>query len=351
MTLIRTILFALVLAVATTGAFGEIADRDILLTSEGVLYTVESRSPEGLDLETNSGRILLLTILRGSEAETTAVPASLYGGMHANPGLAWDHESKSLFVVWQKTPMPQMTSDLLFSSYQNGRWSEPTLINQAGFEIRKNLRLATTRYYFERRADGTMTRKPGLVLHVVWWTETGRGENAGYAMIRMENGAVKSIRNVTLPQLLGEEAALAHPVELPFDFNRELLRHPTITDNAAHDAVDITFADWNSDMFQNVTIRPITDDGVLDPPIGVWGGGFRPPGSFHRNIEPGSAISVLTNADRSKLLFHYRNGAAVEFLSVDTNTSTWSELRSVTTSEKLSLEAAVEALRRMIAAE
>jgi hypothetical protein len=351
MTCVRTLLLVLLVAIVPFSAYAQSADSDILLTSGGVLYTIESEFGEKLGINVPSSKVLSLHIQTAEKTESVLVPASLTGGMHTNPALAYDNESGSLFVFWQKTPFPQLTSDLLFASYQNGHWSDATLVNKAGFEIRRNLRLATTRYYLEREADGSATRKSGLIVHMVWWAETGYGETAGYAMLRLENGLVGSIQTADLVDLLGANREPSRIDPVPVEFNREIFRHPSLAGTSTHDAVEITFADWDTNRFQNVTIRPITDEGVLDPPIGVWGGSFGPPRSFYRSVETTSRVTVLPSGDRGKILFHFRNGNAVEYLMVDTKTSTWTDVRTVALNEKVSEEMATEALRRLAASE
>lgn len=340
MKLLRTFL---VLALLVPSALlAEDFDRDILLTEEGTLYTIESVYSENvIGLSTQSTKVLQLTTQRGDLSESVIVPASLNGGMHSDPALAYDSESKTLVVFWQKTPNPRINSDLLFCSLQENRWSEPTLVDNGALSFRFNLRIAVTRYVGERLDNVTVEKKPALVIHAVWWNQDGYGEQAGYAMLSLENGVVKSKQVSDLVDLLGisRDPAVA-PVSENFD--RDLLRNPAIF-AISNDAVEVVFADWQTNRFQKLSIRPIRANGVLIPPIGVWRGDFK---ALDTPVSINSRVSVIPGAEDGKLLFYFRSPKGIDYLMV--NDGVWSDLKSVVINERVSPDAAVEALRRLI---
>jgi hypothetical protein len=341
----RTLLLIALFALTSVSAFGTGVDRDILLTDQGVLYTVESRFTEDLEITSESLKVLQLSIQQGDKVETILVPATLTGGNNSNAALTYDTESQTLFVIWQRTPSPRLSSDLLIVSFKDGKWSPPVSIDNAAFEIRYNLRIATTRFLIEQQPDGTVARKQGFVIHVVWWAETGHGETPGYAMIAFDNGAVRSIQTADLVSLLGPYRNPGEVVELDPEFDLDLFRNPAIFESITHDAVEMIFADMGTNRFQRMAIRPIRADGVLTPPIGIWQGAFGPPKMF-RDVVESSRISILPGADPSKMIFHYRTATTVDYLSV--SGSTWSERRSIALNDRVSAETAVEALRRLI---
>lgn len=345
------LLLAIVFVFASMGASAQGVDRDILLTPEGKLFTVESVYADDFeDLETSSDRVLHMTIQDGEEIESVFVPASLGGGLHNNAALAWDSESQSLFIFWQRTPNPQLTSELLFASYREGAWSEPSVVENGSLHLRSNLRIATTSIYFQEGENESLVRRTGLIIHATWWNETGYGEDAGYAMLALENGAVRSIVSVDLLALLGENRNPNDQVVLPENYDRTLFKHPAIFENATHDSVDLVFADALTSRFHKVTVKPVKGHGVLLPPIGIWGGSFGPPTEFYREAANKSGrITVIPGTDPAKFIFYYRGKDKLEYMTV--NGSAWSEVRPLALSEKVSAEAGVEALRRLIASQ
>ena len=60
----KRLLLILLVAIAPATLFADVADRDVLLTQDGTLYTVESVNNDGPG---DASRILNLTIQRGSD--------------------------------------------------------------------------------------------------------------------------------------------------------------------------------------------------------------------------------------------------------------------------------------------
>src|SRR5512142_671598 len=106
------IILAIVLLPLAAAAAG-VPDRDVLLTSDGTLYTVESVSSEAVpNLRTPSQSVLLMTTQNGTTYSTDVAPASLNGGFNVYPSLAYDPQSKTLFLFWQMALNGFLTSDL-----------------------------------------------------------------------------------------------------------------------------------------------------------------------------------------------------------------------------------------------
>jgi len=335
-------LIAIVVLFVPSLLWGTNIDREILLTEEGTLYAIESIYAETLpNVATESTKVLQLSTQKGETSETILVPASLGGGVHSDPALAYDSESETLLVFWQKTPNPRLNSDLLFCSYQDGTWSEPTLVDNGAFSFRFNLRIAVTRFVRESSAGGIPEKKPGLVIHAVWWNQDGYGEQAGYAMLALENGVVKSKRVTNLVDLLGSSRASA-VVPVADNFDRDMLRNPAIF-ALGNDGVEVVFADWKTNLFQKLEIRPIRADGVLTPIIGIARGSFKPTVD---SVTINSRMTIIPGTDDKKMLFYFRSPRGYDYLML--NDGVWSELKSVALSDRVSPEAAVEALRRLI---
>src|SRR5437763_894935 len=107
----KRLLLILALILAPAALFGQIADRDVLLTPDGTLYTIESKA----EIEGDSNRALQLTIVHGNKSIITTIPETLTG-TNWRPALTYDAESKTVFVFWIGQ-MNGMSSKLLFASY------------------------------------------------------------------------------------------------------------------------------------------------------------------------------------------------------------------------------------------
>src|SRR5258707_295444 len=121
----------LAILLLSASAFAQVADRDVLVTPEGTVYTVEQQTPsESSGVAATS--ILELSIQNGSsEAKHVLVPESLSAGFHSDGTLAYDASSKTLFVLW--THMPNaMSSELLLASYREGKWQPAVSIDYRG---------------------------------------------------------------------------------------------------------------------------------------------------------------------------------------------------------------------------
>ena len=77
-----------------------VRERDVLLTGDGVVYTVEAVHDSDV-AEGRSSRYLRMFIQQGNERTSAEIPAAQYGGLHGQPALAYDSLSETLFVFWQ----------------------------------------------------------------------------------------------------------------------------------------------------------------------------------------------------------------------------------------------------------
>ncbi|MEO8217919.1 MAG: hypothetical protein ABI718_12630 [Acidobacteriota bacterium] len=345
---LRHSIAVLLLLVAPAVAFAQASDRDVLLTNEGTLYTIESEYSSDYEFAADSSKLLHLTIQNGTETQSVFVPESLNPGIHSDPALAWDAESRTLFVFWQRTPNPRTSSDLLFSSLHEGVWSRATLVTNTEFEFRSNFRIGMTRLAGEQQPDGSYLNKPALIIHVTWWNQNGHGEDGGYAMLQLENGLVKTKSVFNLNEMLAEHRAL-EPAPLPEDYNRELFRHPAILEQPTHDSVELIFADWDTNRFEKISVRPIVAQGYMKPPVGFWRGEFPAAPGFRNVVE--SRVTLLPGAgvDDSNLLFYFRSGKGYDYMVV--KNGTWSEVKSIAFNEKITSDMALEAMRKLIAAQ
>lgn len=334
----KRLLVTLAVLLAATVAVAQ-GERDILLTDDGKLYTVESVVSETMpQLKASSARALVLTIDDGGRKSTTVVPATLVGGMHFNPALNYDSDSKSLFVFWQHRFNGGLASEVVFCSYSAGTWGPATALDDADYDIRENLRIAVTRKVEMRGEDGRKSVVPELTVHAIWWHTHGRTEEARYAMLTIEKGSVTAITVRNLADFVTDRRSyLVNTI-----FQTDLLRYPAIFESPSRDSVDIVFGDLTTKAMHRVTLKPV-GDGRLRIPIGVRDIAFDPPSSRANSSGP---ISVISSSTSNRIVYHYDSEGAVKYVMYDGRM--WSGERALSLSQTLSRDGAVEVLRKML---
>ena len=335
----KRLLFVLALIALPTMLLAQTTlDRDVLMTPDGTLYTVESTINDG-SVAKDVNIYLRLTAQRGSERQTVVVPDSLTAGAHSQAALAYDNDSKTLFLFWLHMPNA-MSSELLLSSYRNGSFEPAVSLASKAFHLEYNLRIKTS----HRLGDDP------LLVHAVWWEVTGDDEGARYGLFVIEKGVVSTIYLDDLsnflfidqndnPTVQGVPSFVVDP-----NFNREILRHPTLIDTGNTDSMDVIFGDMRTNSFNRLTLKPIIQ-GRIHIPIGHGPGPrFAAPKSF---IQPwsGSVDTIVSSRDGSMLLYNTTKDA-VNYIVY--SGSAWSSVKSVALSDKLSADAAVAALSRMM---
>ena len=331
-------LLILALLVAPVLLHAQSPDRAILLAPNGTVYTVDSTLNEGAGSITSS-RYLTLTIQNGTSILKTNVPASLTGGNNWQPELAFDSDSDTLFVFWLHSQNTILgANELLFSSYQNGKWNAPSSIDDVPYHFRYNLRVGMTRSVQAQDDGGGARQVPGLTVHVAWWDESSVGEVCRYAMLTVEKGVVTAVYRRDLPDFINN--AYMRSFELGND-DRELLRHPIVFESPDHDTVDIVFGDMQTNTIHRLTLKPVLDSRVRIP-IGVRDGGF--PAPHHKLTSDAKLSAIATPYDR--LVFYYIANGAVKYLQFEDGS--WQREKTITLTDAVSAEAAVSALRRMV---
>jgi hypothetical protein len=337
----KRLLFLLALVLVPTALFAQ-ADRDLLLTPDGTLYTIESEVNDG-SAPAEVNQFLRLTIQRGTEITYSIVPESLSAGMHWRPALAYDPDSRTLFVFWLKMPNG-MSSELLLAAYSNGRWQKAVSIDNHAYHLRFNLRIGITRRVAQLQRDGSYSDVAALLVHAVWWEQTGAGEQARYALMVVENGTVPSFE---LHDLSEFAAPLLDTFNVDPNFNSEILKHPALLDAASHDSIDVLFGDTRTNSFNRVNLRPIAD-GRIHIPIGHGGGHFGAPKSFSADWS-GRVSTISSGHDGSNLILYNATKDSVSYLLY--SNGVWSGLKSLPLTDKLTAEGAVSALTRMLNAQ
>ncbi|HKB78584.1 MAG TPA: hypothetical protein VKH35_02605 [Thermoanaerobaculia bacterium] len=339
----KRILVAFALVLMPAILFAQAPDRDVLLTSDGTLYTVESVVNDGA-APAGVSRYLTLTIQHENEApQTMIVPDSLSAGTSWRPALAFDDDSQTLFVFWLRMPNA-MSSELLLSSYAGGTWLNTLSIDNQPYHIRYNLRIAITRRVAQLQDGGSYTDIPALLVHAVWWDETGYGENARYALISITRGVPGAPEIHDLNEFAMSPPML--PNETAPDFNSEVLKHPAFVDNGTDDSVDVIFGDTHYNLFNRVTLKPVAD-GRIHIPVGVRPGGPRIPAPTAFSADWSGRISTIVSPHHSgQMLLYNSTATSVDYLMY--TGGKWSTVKTLALNDKLSADAAVAALQRMM---
>jgi hypothetical protein len=332
----KRFLAAAAIVLSASAAFAQANDeRDVLLTQGGTLYTVESQLAPA---DSDSRRQLVLTVQNGDDNQTTVVPESLTAGFRCAPALTYDAESNTLFVFWLR--MPNITSsELLLATYHDGKWSTPVSVDNKGFRLRSNLRIAVTRQV----ADAANVDAPALIVHAVWWEQSSGGEQARYALVAIDKGAVSAVEVHDLSEF---QNAAPETAVVDANFNSEILRHPAILDNGSKDSIDVLFGDIRSNTFSRTTLKPIAQ-GRIHIPIGHSGGGpdrvIAAPAMFSANWS--GRVSAI-GAPNGNFLLYNTTSDSVRYIMFDDGA--WTAVRSVPVSDKLTTDGAVSVLSRML---
>ncbi|HEY8181326.1 MAG TPA: hypothetical protein VII32_03745 [Thermoanaerobaculia bacterium] len=338
----KRLVLALFFAIVPAALFAQVADRDVLLTPDGTLYMIESTDNVGAQAAAVQS-YLTLTIQRGNERTTTTVPESLGGGMHWRPALTYDADSKTLFVFWLKQPNP-FSSELLLASYSgDGRWQPAVSIDNQPYHLRYNLRIAVSTRISQLQNNGSFVDAPALLVHAVWWEETGYGEAARYGLFSVDKGKISFVELHDMSDFTNNVPMF--PTETDPKFNAEILKHPALIDNGTANSVDVIFGDKNYAVYNRVTLKPIAD-GRIHIPIGARPGGPRIPVAKSFTEPWTGRISTITSPRTGNVLLYNTSKDSVSYIMY--SSGSWSSVKTVALSEKLSAEAAVSALNRMM---
>ena len=340
----KRLLLSFALAFFATAGFGQIADRDVLVTPGGTVYTVEALTTSQA-AAMGSTRMLVLTVQNGNEVSHLYVPASTSAGFHVGGALAYDSDSNTLFIIWTHTSPSLGSSELLVTSYHEGIWTPAISIDNELYYRRSNLRLGITRRVSQLRADGSFADVPALLLHAVWWEESGEGEGARYALLTIDKGALSSIETHSLGEFVAPDNNVYNAVDPTF--NKEILRHPAIVSSPMQSSVDVIFGDIHSNAIHGATLRPIADHRIHIP-VGIGGGGsgkplnLAAPANFSADWK--GPITVIERADR--LVFANAGETALNYIMY-TN-GAWSSVKAIAIDGHFPAEAALAALDKMV---
>jgi hypothetical protein len=346
----KKLLLTLILILVAAGAQAQQRVSDVLLTNDGTLFTIASATrvevehDTGYSLDTPSTSVLRLSIQRDGETSTILVPASLNGGSHIAPTLAWDDSDKRLYIFWQRMPSIGAT-ELLFASYKDGSWSEVEAFDGGSWRTRFNLQVTITRFVSTRMDDGTVQPRPVLIAHAIWWEQFGDHEAARYAMLELEQGSVRSVKIFDLATFITRDSGY---YELPADYDRSIFRTPFLFEMPDSDSIEVLFANWYTNRYQLVNIRPISDEanGVLHIPIGVTRDEFEP-APIHVSDTQSALKAIRPNAASGSIIVYSHDGDTIDYCEL--RAGRWTKPAQLKLGSTTTLDTAIEALRRRAA--
>jgi hypothetical protein len=343
----KRLLVSFALALFATTAFAQVADRDVLVTPDGTVFTVETETPSPAG-SMDAMSTLVLTIQNGTTVSHVIVPNATSAGFHFSGALAYDPDSSTLFVLWLHSPNAE-SSELLLAPYRDGKWQPAVSVDSQGYRLRSNLRLGITRHISQMQPDGSYADVPALLLHAVWWEESGLGEQARYALLAIDKGALSSIDTHSLGEFLPPTDTLVYNAVDP-TFNKEILRHPAIVSSPMQNTVDVIFGDAQSNAFHGVSLHP-TADSRIHIPVGIGtgnGGGVgRPlnlvaPASFSADWT--GPITIIERGDR----LAFANVGANSLNYITYTSGAWTGVKSIAINSRFPAEAALAALDKMV---
>jgi hypothetical protein len=348
----KRLLVSFALALCATAALAQAVDRDVLVTPDGTVFTVETQTPSP-DSSMDAMSTLVLTIQNGSNVSHVSVPDSTSAGFHFSGALAYDPDSGTLFVLWLHAPNA-MSSELLLAPYRDGKWQPAVSVDNEGYRLRSNLRLGITRHVSQLLADGSSADAPALLLHAVWWEESGQGQEARYALLAIDKGALSSIDTHALGEFVDPTTNGYNAVDPTF--NKEILRHPAIVSSPMQSTVNIIFGDASSNAIHGVTLTPVIDlhpqaEHRIHIPVGIGGGNGAGGGRALNIVAPPTfsadwtgPITIIERGDR----LAFANVGATSLNYITYTNGAWTGVKSIAIDSKFPAEAALAALDKMV---
>lgn len=330
----------LLVALLSLSLVASAGQSDTMLTPAGTLFTIESELvSDSIDSTTVSDTHLFLTSRTGAETKKEMIPATIVDGSHTDAAMAFDSDSGMLFVFWIHSK--SLTgSELLFASRDaNGAWSEPTQFGGRIFDLRKNLRIAVTRKYYD---EDEQVLRSGISVHAVWWEwDTHLGEwFAQYQMITIVNGAVAE----TPAALDLREIARAEAPAATDKLELDALAQPLIFPSPKQDSVLLVFGDVQTQQLHEVRVNPFKAkaEGRLRVPVGRREGGSKAPTLV---VAQGSRMDGVYG-DNQRMAFFTTDKDAVRYVVM--KDGAWSDPQQITLDSQITASAAVDALRRLV---
>jgi hypothetical protein len=330
----------LVLALLFVPLLASAQQSETLLLPDATLYTIHyERAYDHPEVKVASSTYLVLTTRRGESVVPEIVPATMFGGVHFNPAIAYDSESGTLFAFWIHNPTGRATQLMFASRSADGVWSEAASFG-AFEDRRENLRIAVTRKFVDENGEV----RTGVTVHLAWWQfdpETHE-KSAQYMMVTIQNGNVVNLEPLDLSQFLPQDLA---PAEQGQEIDGAVLMQPLLVSSPQQDSVALVFGHLESGTLTSVRIRPGTKigaNGRLRVP-----GGRREGGPYQAPAMSLSASNVDgIYGNDGTMAFYTKVAGKLRYVLL--KEGVWSQAHSITLSEQITEGTAVDALRRLV---
>ena len=327
----KRLLIAIIITLIVPAAFAA-ADSDVLITSDGTVYSVAVEpSDDGLRSQ------LALTVQSGGKTTRSVIPDSINTGMNTLPNIAYDSDTKSLFVVWMRVP-DGLSSELVIANYIGNSWFPVAVIDHQPV-VRSNLSIRFTHQVQLQQYDGTYKLTPALILHAAWWEKSGRGEEAYYAVMPLSRGLQTDADIHEMTEFATGPSAADPGVVNDFQ------RHVALVDGPTADSVDVIYSDVRTNSFYRTTMKPVAEVRIRIP-VGVRGGPkLGLPHSL--NFDWSGHDDTIASADGNTVIFTNTTDKKVSWVML--RNGDWQPLQEFALSDKVTVNTAMAALAKMAA--
>jgi hypothetical protein len=324
----RFLVAAAIVLVAVSAFAGDAADRDVLITSDGSVYSIVThQSEDGLSTW------LQMTAQSGDKTTELVIPESARG-VNGLPTLAFDSDTKTLYVVWMRQPN-STTNELLVTNYNTvtGKFDQATIID-SGPVVRSNVTIRFTRQIQMEQRDGTIADTPALILHAAWWQKGPWGESPNYAVMALAGGfsSVPDVHDLT-------EFTSARDATQPVE--GDFMRHVALVAGPTSNSVDAIFSDSRTESFYRMTLRPIADARVHIP-VGVKGPKLGGPKAL--SFDWSGRTGTISSGDGNTVIFTNTTDDKVSWVTL--RDGEWLPVQSLALSDKLTASTALSALAK-----
>lgn len=288
-----------------------------VLTSKGILYSVESSDGTSVNLMRRSGGTKTLLVL----------PATVDDTRDDRAQLEYDRSTDRLYVIWIRGG--EKTTDVMMSYLDpngpNGEWSEAEVLSSApGLARRDELRTALT------RSSRT------TFIHVASWVRDGANLAGEYSLTAFESGTQTSTYTTNFQMLdIAGQGGYADDLDVLTPF-------PALAVSPISDGIDVVYGYEKGTAVSRLHITP-----RLEPNARIWKPGGKtssmPPAHFAANSTSTAPVKALFSRNRVVL---YTSDSVFRFVVFENGE--WSEAREFMLDEKLTGDALLDQVRRFI---
>jgi hypothetical protein len=308
------VVMVLLLAAGTAGA----AQMETALAEDNLLWTIESAYAQPS---------LVLTLRIGDHVQNVAVPTTDDAAIDAQPRLAWDAGTRTLYVLWRR--ITESGDEIrLGRRYASGRWAPPIVVASAASAPRAGLQLVITRAK-EEKATTTL-------VHAAWWT-LGSRPVAEYGLVAFEGALHVS----TFVDPLDELARVLTSATEDEDTGKAV--HPPLAMVPNGAGVEVAYG---APRTTSVT-RAQLDPHKVDPNARMW----RPSGRQGRRTPAAMLVSTSSLPVESFIVngnvVLYTPDAQFRYVVLE-DEGKWTPVRMLATDEKLTSEDLVRELKRSV---